>query len=254
MIGDKIVRIGNFLEKLGRNVRYFGESLYGQAFLSRVAIQINKARLEHLASLNLELTGKSVLEVGAGIGLLTKFFENRNCFILSTDAREVNLKEMAQRFPGRKIRKLDLDLETNLTGLGMFEVVFCYGTLYHLSKPETALKSLSVICSQIILLETCVAPWSHEELILVKETPQNNQAHSGIGCRPTRSWIMAMLRKYFGYAYISKFQPNHEDFRTDWNLPYDGLGYRAVFVGSKQPLKNDKLLDYIPQEQIVFKD
>ena len=49
------------------------------------ALRINRVRQEHLASLGLELHGKSVLEVGAGIGLHTDFFEERGCDVLSTD-------------------------------------------------------------------------------------------------------------------------------------------------------------------------
>lgn len=38
-------------------------------FLTPNALAIKKARQEHLASLGLDLQGKRVLEVGAGIGL-----------------------------------------------------------------------------------------------------------------------------------------------------------------------------------------
>src|SRR5216684_2962091 len=46
-----------------------------QVFLDDRAHSINRARLEHLESLQLDLTRKRVLEVGAGIGLLTEWFE-----------------------------------------------------------------------------------------------------------------------------------------------------------------------------------
>ncbi len=40
------------------------------------SLEINKARLDHLSSLGLNLRNTTVLEVGSGIGLLTEFFEN----------------------------------------------------------------------------------------------------------------------------------------------------------------------------------
>jgi len=43
-------------------------------FLEPNALALNQARLNHLATLDLPIDGKSVLEVGAGIGLLTGFF------------------------------------------------------------------------------------------------------------------------------------------------------------------------------------
>ena len=39
------------------------------------AKDINETRLNHLASLGLKIENSTVLEVGAGIGLLTGFFE-----------------------------------------------------------------------------------------------------------------------------------------------------------------------------------
>jgi 2-polyprenyl-3-methyl-5-hydroxy-6-metoxy-1,4-benzoquinol methylase len=63
------------------------------------ATKINEARLKHLDSLGLELTNSKVLEVGSGIGLLTGFFENLGCEILSTDARAENVAEHLPAFP-----------------------------------------------------------------------------------------------------------------------------------------------------------
>jgi hypothetical protein len=54
-------------------------------FLTPEALHINRARLDHLASLGLDLQSKRGLEVGAGIGLHASFFEERGCDILSTD-------------------------------------------------------------------------------------------------------------------------------------------------------------------------
>ena len=85
-------------------------------------------RQQHLASLGLDLERKQVLEVGAGIGLHTAFFEERGCEIVSTDANPVNVAEMLRRYPHRKLGVLDLDRPTDLTGLGLFDIIYCYGT------------------------------------------------------------------------------------------------------------------------------
>ena len=47
----------------------------------------NRKRQEHLASLNLPLGDKRVLEVGAGVGDHSKFFIDRGCSIDVTEAR-----------------------------------------------------------------------------------------------------------------------------------------------------------------------
>ena len=74
----------NALITIARKAVGFGRrQLFGEACAFLTYAQIIKARLDHLASLNLDISEKSVLEVGAGIGLLTGFFEDRGCSILS---------------------------------------------------------------------------------------------------------------------------------------------------------------------------
>ena len=121
-------------------------------FLIDLALVSNKARLLHLDSLNLDLAGKSVLEVGAGIGLLTGYLEAKGCSVLSTDGRPGNVRAMEKLFPWRTVGVVDLDLISDVTKLGKFDVVFCYGVLYHLKEPEKALGMLSDACDGMILL------------------------------------------------------------------------------------------------------
>jgi len=53
-------------------------------------------RLEHLASLGLDLHGKRVLEVGAGVGDHTGFFLDRDCTIVSTESKPENCRLLAE--------------------------------------------------------------------------------------------------------------------------------------------------------------
>lgn len=213
-------------------------------FLTDGALAINEARLCHLASLGLDLAGKKVLEVGGGIGLHTCFFESLGCDVLFTDARADNLAEARKRYPHRKCMQLDLDVETDLTRFGKFDIIYCYGTLYHLSKPSEALKALAQICDGMILLETCVTPGSEDSLHPEFEPSEvANQASSGLGCRPTRNWVLHRLTEYFGHAYQTVTQPLHGDFECNWLEPESRKLYRAVFVGSKTALAQETLSD-----------
>ncbi|MEG4231950.1 hypothetical protein QUA40_07545 [Microcoleus sp. Pol11C3] len=47
----------------------------------------NQRKLEHLASLGLDIVGKTVLELGAGIGDHTSFFRDRSCEVIVTEGR-----------------------------------------------------------------------------------------------------------------------------------------------------------------------
>lgn len=221
-------------------------------FLAPNAHAINQARQSHLASLGLELKGKKVLEVGAGIGLHTPFFLERGCTVTVTDGRAENVAEIQRRHPGVKTAIVDLEIDKPIE-LGRFDVIYCYGLLYHLSNPQRALARLADVCDGQLLLETAVSPGTHDELLLVRDPDAFNQAISGIGCRPTRLWILNRLKSLFGYGYIPRTQPDHVDFPSDWvHTPIQTM-HRSIFVGSRTPLDLPTLTDTVPSEQPIFK-
>jgi SAM-dependent methyltransferase len=251
------VAAGRLAQRAGaRLIRWGSRHDAADPFLTGDARRINRARLEHLASLGLDLDGRRVLEVGAGIGLLTSFFEARGCEVLSTDGRPAHVAEMRRRWPRRRVERVDLDAisaRAALAALGPFDVVFCYGTLYHLADPDGALAALAGV-SPVILLETCVTPGRHVDVHPVRESAAANQALGAVGCRPTRPWVMEQLVRHWGFAYVSRRQPRHEEFETDWQVPAKSGNHRAVFVGSKSPLGLETLLSELPVRQARLGD
>jgi SAM-dependent methyltransferase len=220
-----------------------------EVFLAPDAEAINRARQQHLASLGLDLDGKKVLEVGAGIGLHTPFFLERGCDVTVTDGRPENVAEIARRLPQARTAVVDMEIDRSLADLGRFDIVYCYGLLYHLSNPERALARIAEVCDGQLLLSTAVSPGNYDELLLVRDPDYFNQALSGIGCRPTRQWVLNRLRMLFGHAYIPRTQPDHVDFPTDWKQPPIQLMYRSTFIGSRTPLGLPSLEESVPQQQ-----
>ena len=221
-------------------------------FLTPSAQAINRARQQHLASLGLDLEGKRVLEVGAGIGLHTPFFLERGCEVTVTDGRAENVAEIARRLPTVRTALVDLEADKSLDTLGRFDIVYCYGLLYHLGNPERALARLAEVCEGMLLLETAVSPGSHDELLFVRDPDYLNQAVSGVGCRPTRLWVLNRLHMLFGHAYIPRTQPDHVDFPSDWKQPPIQLMYRSIFIGSRAPLDLPGLDDTVPMQQDAY--
>jgi len=211
----------------------------------------NARRQEHLASLALPVAGASVLEVGAGIGDHTHYFLDRGCSVTVTEAREENLRLLRTRYPRLDVRHLDLDRPVRLAG-APFEVVYCYGTLYHLREPAKAIQFLDDSCARTLLLETCVSFGDEPVLNPIKEDRRDpSQALSGRGCRPTRPWVLRELRRHFQFVYLPLTQPNHEEFPTDWTRPelHRLPLARAVFVASRFALDNPVLSTELPVRQ-----
>jgi 2-polyprenyl-3-methyl-5-hydroxy-6-metoxy-1,4-benzoquinol methylase len=125
----------------------------GLAYFSSEHYQThNRARLEHLVSLGLPLAGR-VLELGSGPGDHTAFYIERGCSVVATDARDECLAELRTRFPQVEVRRMDLNQPEELRELGLFDIVHCYGLLYHLESPEPVIAEVSGICRRLLLLE-----------------------------------------------------------------------------------------------------
>lgn len=221
------------------------------AFLSYHYQRHNQRRLEHLSSLGLPIVGSTVLEVGAGIGDHTSFFIDRGCKIITSEAREENIKILRSRYPGIKVLHLDLEHPPEEFN-ELFDIIYCYGLLYHLKNPVIAIKFMSKCCNKMLLLETCVS-FGDEESVnpSTEEANYPTQAISGKGCRPTRKWVFNQLKQYFDFVYMPTTQPNHEEFPINWAMPpTNKILTRAVFIASRERLINNLLVERIPLKQI----
>lgn len=210
----------------------------------------NARRLEHLASLGIPVAGASVLEVGAGIGDHTHYFLDRGCRVTVTEARRENLQVLMERYPDQDVQFMDMEQPYAIEG-APFDVVYCYGLLYHLKTPLEALDYLGRNCRRLLLLETCVS-FGVEGQLVRENQASATQAFSGIGSRPTRGDIFDRLRSQFEHVYVPLTQPNHEEFPLDWTAPEQHPAEtlsRAVFIASRQPLDNPLLVAGLPDRQ-----
>jgi hypothetical protein len=219
-------------------------------FRSNSYIRHNQRRLEHLASLNLPISGKTVLELGAGIGDHTSFFLDRGCAVTAVEARPRNVALLRRQF-GNRIKIVTADvMELAAHNIPPAQVVHCYGLLYHLSRPLEAIGWIADHCSELCLLETCVSFGDESAVNLVSEIKASpTQAADGTGCRPTRRWVVGALKQFFPHVYVTVTQPCHEQFPTDWQSSGSGGLARAVFVASRIALSNALLTSEIPSRQ-----
>jgi 2-polyprenyl-3-methyl-5-hydroxy-6-metoxy-1,4-benzoquinol methylase len=211
----------------------------------------NEKRLEHLESLNLPINkGDTVLEVGAGIGDHTSFFIEKECNIVSTEGRAENVIVLEQNLKDKaEVALLDLENPAiNPLYDKKFDIVYCYGTLYHLSNPEYAVKYMSQRCNGLFLLETCVSAGGVGPNIVHEHALDPSQSIIGKGCRPNRKWLYELVKSQYEFVYVPKTQPNHEEFPLDWTVPPKTELTRAIIYGSRTEIKNNLLLDYLPDK------
>lgn len=204
-------------------------------------LRLTARSLEHLASLGLPLRGRTVLEVGAGAGDYSSFFVDRGCRMTITDVRPELLAYLRRRYPEQDVQSLDLEAPARLTA-APFEVVLCYGVLYHLQHPAQAIAYLSECCGDLLLVSSQVLQGDSDSLEQVPEPQQAlAQSYHGLGSRFTRRWLYNQLQLHFPFVYTPLAQPAHPQFPCNWSMPIKEPLIRTVFVAARQPLKNPLL-------------
>jgi len=224
----------------------------GTVFEDELARSINRARLDFLASLDLPLGGKRVLDVGCGVGHHTAFYTAAGADVVGLDGRPENVAAMARLYPS--VTGVVGDVQsTDLTQFGLFDVVHCFGLLYHLDSPVAALRRLAEVCREHLIIETMVCDAAAPVMVLADESGSANQALAGLGCRPSPSFIaMALDRIGFAHIYGTTVPPQHADFLFEWrnslDISRDGHNLRCVFVASRVPLACTHLVDLVPRD------
>ena len=226
----------------------------GLPFCQSAYIEINHARMTHLASLNLPVEHKSVLDVGCGVGQLTQFFLDRECTVVCIDGRDSNVEAIRSLYPNVNAHVVNVDTDS-LLKFGMFDVVFCYGLLYHLENPIGALRNMASVCRELLLLETVICDADLPVLRLEAERDDADQAVSGLGSRPSPSFVaMAIKHSGFPFLYVPRVPPNHECFRfkrkNNFESTRKGYRLRSIFIASRNPIESAQLFSF--DEQPTF--
>lgn len=216
------------------------------------ATAINTARLDFLDSLDLPVDGKRVLDAGCGVGHHTPFYVSRGCRVVGVDGRAENIAVMRERYPAVEGIVGDVQ-QMDLEALGPFDIVHCFGLLYHTDSPVAALRALAGVCREYLILETIVCDAGEPLMLLADEQFVANQALDGLACRPSPSFVaMALDRLGFAHVYGTTAPPRHPDFLFEWKGTHesarDGHNLRCMFVASRVPVACAHLVPLVQPE------
>ncbi len=243
----------NLFKKLGQGLRRslngpsHGAATDAGVFEEGFYRDITEARAAHFKSLDLNVAGKSVIDIGCGIGHFSQMLSQMGADVTCVDGRPENIARLLELYPGSNACVVDAETDLLLT-LGRFDVVFCYGLLYHLADPLGFLRRAASISVDWIILETCIMDANIPAVRLVPEDDTNNsQALNAMGCRPSSAYVAFGLKSSgLQHVYVPRVLPAHPQFQyraeNDFSYLRNENLMRNIFVASRVPLKTQSLL------------
>ncbi len=225
----------------------------GWVFDAPHARLLSERRKEFLNRLLQELRGvldlKTALDVGCGIRVFSKYLSSLGLKVTSFDARENNIAEARRRCPEVDFHVLDVE-DSRIRQLGQFDLVLCFGLLYHLENPFRAVRNLYAVTGKVLIIETMVSPSQSPVATLMSECHGEDQAVHYVAFVPSEACLIKMLyRAGFAQVYNTTELPNHEDYRAS----FSHQRRRTVLVASKINL-GSSLLRWIPEPQPIRPD
>jgi tRNA (mo5U34)-methyltransferase len=148
-----------------------------------------------------DLAGKRVLDIGAWDGWFSFEAERHGAEVTAIDCVEVaNFLELQRRLASRVSYRIVDFYELPEAGLGVFDIVFCLGILYHLKHPLLALEIVCGLTTETAIVESFVIDpdtWQdHQDEVPTMEFYETdelgNQLDNWIG--PSVSCLMEMCR------------------------------------------------------------
>ena len=159
----------------------------------------------------LELT--NALDAGCGVGFFSQTLAECDLNVCGFDGREENVLEARRRFPHIPFEQGDIEAKTVLE-LGRFDLVLCFGLLYHLENPFLAIRNLRGLTEKCLLVESMCLPGEKASMLLRAEPNQEDQSLTDVAWYPSEGSLVKMLyRAGFGKVYRVIPLPDHEDFR-----------------------------------------
>jgi SAM-dependent methyltransferase len=155
----------------------------------------------------------NAVDAGCGVGFFSQTLSECGLNVCGFDGREENVAEARRRFANIPFGEGDSE-QRAIPQLGRFDLVLCFGLLYHLENPLLAIRNLHGLTEKCLLLESMCLPEEKASMLLREEPRQEDQSLTDVACYPSEGSLVKMLyRAGFGMVYRVTPLPDHEDFR-----------------------------------------
>lgn len=184
------------------------------------------------------LAGKRVLDLGCNAGFWSlNAAEAGASFVLGVDGRQMHVDQANFVFEVKGIDRSRYEFalgniyEFDFKKYAPFDIVFCFGLMYHISKPMSLIELISEVNSDILIIDTGIIRLPGSFLRYRKESTEDPRAtmEYDLVSSPTKEAIRDMVRP-FGYQAVV-LKPQFTDYTG--SKRYE-MGLRRAFLCAKQ--------------------
>jgi FkbM family methyltransferase len=155
----------------------------------------------------------TAVDAGCGVGFFSQTLADLGLAVCGFDGRSANVAEARRRFPEIPFESGDVQ-DARIRALGQFDLVLCFGLLYHLENPLGAIRNLRDLTGKCLLLESMCVPGEEIRLEPREEPRVEDQGLTNTACYPSENGLVKMLyRAGFTVVYRIMPLPDHDDFR-----------------------------------------
>lgn len=188
---------------------------------------------------------RTALDVGCGLGYFSGLLRSLGFEVSAVDGRQQNVEEAQRRFPQIPFRRCDAQ-DVALRELGKFDLIFCFGLLYHLENPMLTVRHLHAMTQQLLLVEAVIYPGEQPIMALVDEGPTEDQGLNHIAFYPTEACLVKMLyRSGFSSVYGFNIQPSHPEYIAGNKTRRT----RTMLAASIEPVRS-RFLEYLVESSV----
>jgi 2-polyprenyl-3-methyl-5-hydroxy-6-metoxy-1,4-benzoquinol methylase len=226
----------------------FDESFY---------LRINQARWEMAervisqirAGAAMELS--TCLDVGCGPGWFSERLAGLELRVEGVEGRLENVEAARRRVPAVRFHHLDIEAEHGIGALAAYDLVFCFGLLYHTENPFRVIRNLRRLTRKVLFVETQLIPDEAPSARLVSENVNETQGLTHHAWILSRAALAKMLQ-VSGFANVYEYVTplDHEDFRETPTRHR----VRRVFLASELPIRSEELAPFplVPAPKLTF--
>jgi len=184
----------------------------------------------------------TALDAGCGIGFFAKILQEAGLNVRAFDGRMENVEQARARFPQISFEKEDVE-NPEIRKLGEFDLVLCFGLLYHLENPLLAIRNLHSLTRKVLLLESMCFPDQESWMLLREEPSFEDQGLRDIAFYASEGCLVKMLyRAGFAAVYRIAQLPDHDEFRET----AEHIRRRTVLLASQQKVNSAGLI-FLPE-------